>query len=118
MLDEQLKVSLFEALSNIELKDIGFSGVSAAMLKNPLLKRHMQLALKHLKANNRDGFRKGSVYAEADIYSHAIDELHLCVSRIEKFKKATQQMRNKENYCSDLFIFHSEFEKRHGGTYE
>ncbi|MDT0581200.1 MULTISPECIES: hypothetical protein [Alteromonadaceae] len=115
MLDEQSKRTLDNVVRSAKIRDLTFSGVSAALLQNPLLNKHMQLAMQHLKANNRDGFRKGSEYADADIYSSAINNLHQCMSTIGKFKKATASVRNEENYRSDLFIFFSEFEKRHGG---
>lgn len=114
-LDEHKYASFLTALRKADIDISTFSDVSAVLLSSPLLKQYMQLALKQLKANNREGFRKGSVYADSDIYYEAIASLHLCVETLLKFKKATVTMLSAENYRSDLFIFTSEFKKRHGG---
>ena len=115
LLNKQEYASFVSALRSVVPEGDLFSDVSAALLQLPQLQKYVNLAMKQLNANNREGFRKSSEYLECDIYSDAIERLHNCISTIQKFQKATASVRDQGNFCSDLFIFSSEFEKRHGG---
>ena len=115
LLNEHEYASFVSAMRSLVPDNGLFSDVSAALLQSPQLQKYVNLAMKQLSANNREGFRGSSEYLERDIYSDSVERLHQCISTIRKFQKATVSVRDQANYCSDLFIFSSEFEKRHGG---
>lgn len=104
-----------------------FADIRRWLLQSPSLNQFFALASKALAKNNRAGFKNIQNLASNDIYSLGGEQLNHCVNIISRFRQAVllasmQHAGNKSRsaediesiFQADLFIFKSEFVKRHG----
>ncbi len=108
-----------------------FTDIRRWLLQSQTLNQFFSLATKALAKNNRVGFKAVEDFSSSDIYELGGEQLYKCVDIIKRFRQAVllasttkkPDLSSKASdldsiFQSDLFIFKSEFAKRHGDINE
>jgi hypothetical protein len=113
---------------------LSFTEAKQYLLGSSSLQSTLKEATNRFKKNNKSGFQNSSHFVEAQLYLDSNDAVMHCLQLSEALKHKLKALSDggnctdvnnydanlsfdnwlQEKYRSDLFIFKSELEKRHG----